>query len=67
MLMIVNRSYQFDPCIPGDADCALLKLGCCVNELEAVMADKMLMVNPEKSSSLPPLSLIMGACGTLSR
>ena len=29
---------------------ALFKLACCVNELQAVMADnKLLMVNPEKT------------------
>jgi len=40
---------SFDPCVPGDAECALFRLSCCVLELQAVMAINKLMVNPEKT------------------
>ena len=64
--MIVNCSYRLIP-VSLVIHCALFKLACCVNELQVVMTDNKLMVNPEKkrSSSLPPLRLIMGACGTI--
>ena len=39
----------FDPRLPGDAACALFRLGRCVKELQAWMATNKLMMNPDKT------------------